>query len=173
MDKAAILLPALLILLTVLCATPRDTVSPAEQGYLSALSWHNQSLGALKEAMDSGDYTEIRRAISKYNASVHEMAAKTSALCADGKLAEKYKKTCSQEAILERCNVRDVEGTTLIMKIVHDPAITNADCGRLLALIDEQEECRSLAQSYVPAMEDREKIQRFCAALLINKTGNM
>lgn len=93
------------------------------------------------------------------------LAEGMSRLCADEKLKEKYADTCSQSELLDRCNKRDVLGAALMMRMIHDPAVTKEDCNRLLSLIGEQEECRAIAQTYVPAWEDLGEIKTFCGSL--------
>jgi hypothetical protein len=166
MDKTGLTLALALIIVMPLCMDSNtEKPSIAEQRFIYSLNEHNKSREELKLALDSGDDTEIHRAISKYNISVQNLDSGISELCMDKKMQEKYKETCSQSKLLGRCNIRDVEGTMLIMRVIHDPSIKKSDCIRLLALIDEQEECRTLSQSYVPSREDRAEIDDFCEKL--------
>jgi len=43
--------------------------------------------------------------------------------------------------------------------------MTKEDCNKLLSLTDEQEECRNLAQKYVPTRQDKAAIEKACEEL--------
>jgi hypothetical protein len=166
MDKQALIYALTLILFMPLCLdSAKEAPPPVEQRFLDTIKEHNQTKEDLKAAMDSEDYTEIRRAISKYNVSTQKLSAGIFELCADEKMKKKYSETCSQTELLKRCNTGDVEGTALIMRLIHDPAMNKEDCNKLLSLISEQEGCRTLAQTYVPTRQDRAAVEKYCEEL--------
>jgi uncharacterized secreted protein with C-terminal beta-propeller domain len=166
MDNLVLIFSLALVLVTPLCLNPaNEGPSIAEQRFLDTVKENNQTKEDLKAAIDSEDYTKILQAISKYNYSIQKLSAGISDLCADKEMSEKYSETCSQTELLKRCNTGDVEGTVLIMRLIHDPQMTKEDCNKLLSLIDEQEECRTLAQTYVPTRQDKAAVEKYCEEL--------
>ena len=166
MDKKALILLLASVLASTLCLDPgAEKSEEAEKHFNDAVAGHGNSRSELKAAIDSGNYADILLMIGKYNYSVRNLDARLAGLCADPDLREKYSEICLKQELLERCNARDVEGTALIMKVIHDPGVSRQDCGRLTDIIIEQEECRVLAQAYVPAQGDRDEAQEMCDSL--------
>jgi hypothetical protein len=166
MGKQVLLLALSFLLLMPLCTDPaKEGTYRTEQIFLFSIKEHNQTKVDLKTAIDSRDYTEILRAISRYNESLRRLSTSTVELCLDKNMRKKYSETCSRNVLLNRCNTRDIECTALAMRLIHDPAMTKDECDRLLLLTGEQEECRILDQSYVPTKKDREAVETLCSEL--------
>jgi hypothetical protein len=166
MDNLVLIFSLVLVLVTPLCLNPaNEEPSPVEQRFFDTAKEQNQSREDLLEAIHSEDYTRILQAISKYNYSTQRLSAGISDLCADKNMGTKYDDTCSQRALLNKCNARDVEATALIMRLMHDPLMTKEECNKLVSVTLEQEECRNLAQTYVPTQQGKEELEKACGEL--------
>jgi hypothetical protein len=166
MGKQVLICALALVLFTPLCLdTEKDSPTFAEQRFIEAINEQNQTRVELLAAINSEDYTRIQQAISKYNYTTQKLSASISDLCADKNMGTKYDDTCSQRALLIKCNARDVEATALIMRLMHDPLVTKEECNKLVSLTVEQEECRNLAQTYVPTQQGKEALEKYCEEL--------